>query len=208
MEQRVALAPTLTILCSISLLCLAAVRPSNASTFRPAPTRARPTDFIRASCTATRYPALCVQSLSVYASNIRTSKKQLAETALSVSLARARSAAAFVSKLSASKGMPARDRAASKDCVENMGDSVDRLARSVREIGSMGRAGSAGFQWHASNVQTWVSAALTDESTCMDGFADSGTSRSLQAAVRGRIVNVAQVTSNALALVNRYCQKP
>lgn len=159
-------------------------------------------DFIKASCSATRYPALCVQSLSVYASAIQQSPKQMAQTALTVSLARARSTSAFVSKLSRAKGMSSRDRAAIKDCVDNIGDSVDELVRSVQELGQTGRSGS--FTWHVSNVQTWVSAALTDENTCVDGFVTKGKVRE---AVRGRIVNVAQVTSNALALVNRYAQR-
>jgi pectinesterase inhibitor-like protein len=53
-----------------------------------------------------------------------------------------------------------------------------------------------------SNVQTWVSAALTDANTCLDSIShDAGPT--VRAAVRKRVVYVAQVTSNALALVNR-----
>ncbi|XP_077245107.1 21 kDa protein-like [Tasmannia lanceolata] len=163
------------------------------------------TDFIKTSCSATTYPALCVQSLSVYASTIQNSPRQLAQTALSVSLARARSASAFVSSLSNTKGMKSRDVAAIKDCVENMSDSVDRLSQSIRELGQISQAGGASFKWHVSNVQTWVSAALTDDTTCVDGIADMN--GKVKAAVKGRIVNVAQVTSNALALVNRFAQK-
>ena len=94
-----------------------------------------------------------------------------------------------------------------KDCVENMSDSVDRLSRSVRELDSMGRAVGQDFMWHMSNVQTWVSAALTDENTCMDGFAGGAMDGSVKTAVRRRVLNVAQVTSNALALVNQFAAR-
>lgn len=174
---------------------------------RRTPTRTGPMDFIKANCGATRYPAVCVKSLSVYAKDIQKSPRQLAHAALAVSLARARSAAAFVAKLSGAKGMKARDHAAMRDCVENIGDSVDRLSRSIREMGRVGRSGRGGFEWHMSNVETWVSAALTDENTCVDGFAGPAMSASLRAAVKRSIVNVAQVTSNALALVSRFAQR-
>ncbi|XP_058104601.1 21 kDa protein-like [Magnolia sinica] len=184
----------------LSLLLLA----GSTSLAASSPVRTSSTNFIKASCGTTLYPALCVQSLSVYANSIQQSPRQLAQAALSVSLARARSASAFVSKLSRSNGMQPRDLAAMKDCVENMGDSVDRISQSIRELGRVGRSGSGSFQWHVSNVQTWVSAALTDENTCVDGLAGPAKDGNLKAAVKGRVVHVAQVTSNALALVNRF----
>ncbi|XP_058085859.1 21 kDa protein-like [Magnolia sinica] len=205
--ERVPRATIISVLL-FSLLCFESTALPAPSTHQPVHKRTGATDFIKASCSATRYPALCVQSLSVYARAIRKSSKQLAQAALSVSLGRARSASAYVSKMSGAKGMRPRDHAAMKDCVENMGDSIDRLARSIRELGRTGRARSGSFLWHVSNVQTWVSAALTDENTCMDGFAGPAMSRNVRAAVRRRVVNVAQVTSNALALVNRYAKRP
>ncbi|KAG9452428.1 hypothetical protein H6P81_005332 [Aristolochia fimbriata] len=168
-----------------------------------APRRAGTGDFIKSSCGATRYPALCVDSLSVYAPSIKRSPRQLAQAALAVSVARARSTAAFMTKMSKAGGLRSRDRAALRDCVETMGDSVDRLSKSMKELGAVGSRGS--FEWHMSNVETWVSAALTDENTCVDGFA--GVHDNVKATVRAKIVNVAQVTSNALALVNRFAQR-
>ncbi|GLT69682.1 hypothetical protein SLA2020_418160 [Shorea laevis] len=111
-----------------------------------------PTAFIKASCKATRYPALCVHSLSGYASAIRQNERQLARTALSVSLARARSAAAFVAKMAKVRGIKGKEYRVVKDCIENLGDSVDRLSQSIRELGHVGRAVGQDFMWHMSNV--------------------------------------------------------
>ena len=70
------------------------------------------TDFIKTSCKATRYPALCVKSLSMYPSAIQQSPKQLARIALAVSLDRARSASKYVSQLYKANGLKPRERAA------------------------------------------------------------------------------------------------
>ncbi|KAA8521900.1 hypothetical protein F0562_012786 [Nyssa sinensis] len=147
------------------------------------------TSFIKASCKATRYPALCVHCLSSYATTIQQSERQLAQAALSVSLARARSATMFVSKMTKVSGIKSREHLAVKDCIDNMGDTVDQLSRSIKELGHMGRIGGQDFTWHMSNVQTWVSAALTDENTCVDGFAGRGMDGNVKAAIKNRVLN-------------------
>lgn len=59
------------------------------------------------------------------------------------------------------------------------------------------------FRFQMSNVQTWMSAALTEEETCTDGFEDvpEGT---VKTDVCDRVSYVKKFTSNALALVNSY----
>ncbi|KAI3468891.1 hypothetical protein Pfo_025554 [Paulownia fortunei] len=165
------------------------------------------TDFIKAECRATRYPALCVQCLSNYSTTIQQNQRQLAQAALSVSLVRAQSAASFVSELGRMRGMKPKEYGAVKDCIENMGDTVDQLSRSMKELGGMGRVAGQDFNWHVSNVQTWVSAALTNENTCLDGFAGAAMDGNVKVAIRRRVLNCAQVTSNALALVNRFAAR-
>ncbi|KAH6822157.1 hypothetical protein C2S53_016762 [Perilla frutescens var. hirtella] len=161
------------------------------------------TDLINSECRATRYPALCIQCLSNYSTTIQ-SQRELAQAALSVSLSRAQSAASFISKLSRMRGMKRGEYAAVKDCVENVGSSVDQLNRSMKELGGLH---DRDFTWHVSNVQTWVSAALTNENTCLYGFSDPSMDGNVKVAIRRRILNCAQVTSNALALVNRFAAR-
>ncbi|KAK4431615.1 hypothetical protein Salat_0923600 [Sesamum alatum] len=163
--------------------------------------------FIRTSCRATTYPAVCVQSLSTYASVIQKSPKQLVMTALSVSVDRAQSTRTFVSKLTKFRGLKPREYAAIKDCLEEVSDSVDRLSKSAKELKRLGRAGGPEYTWHLSNLQTWVSAALTDDGTCLDGFSGRALNGRIKTSIRARMTNVAQVTSNALALCNKYAGK-
>ncbi|KAL6580532.1 hypothetical protein OROMI_008556 [Orobanche minor] len=163
--------------------------------------------FIRTSCGATTYPSLCLKSLSMYASRIRNSPKKLVTTALYVSVARSRHTKTFIYKLSKFRGLKRREYAAIKDCLEELGDSVNRLSDSIRELRRLGRARGTEFTWHMSNVQAWVSAALTDHSTCLDGFSGRALRGRVKSSVRARMTNVAQVTSNALALCNQFAVK-
>ncbi|KAK1272405.1 hypothetical protein QJS04_geneDACA012355 [Acorus gramineus] len=127
------------------------------------------TDFIKNSCTQTTYPQLCFDTLSTHANTIRP--EMLAQAALNVILDSARSSLAAVSGAGGGRLMSPREAAAISDCVESMGDSVDELRQSVAEMeGPVGQD----FYVKVGDVQTWVSAALTEEDTCMDGLDEGG----------------------------------
>ncbi|KZV40985.1 21 kDa protein precursor [Dorcoceras hygrometricum] len=164
-----------------------------------------PTNFIKEECQSTRYPALCIGSLSTYSATIQESHWSLARTALSVSLTRALFVSSFVSKMIKAKGMKPIVVRATKDCIDNIGNTVDQLTSSIKELERMKRPmNGQDFIWHVSNVQTWVSSALTDQTTCLDGFSGPAMDGYVKVAIRGRVSYCAQVTSNALALVNRF----
>ncbi|XP_047306313.1 pectinesterase inhibitor 11-like [Impatiens glandulifera] len=161
------------------------------------------TSFVQASCRATTYPTVCIQSLTRYAGSIKHNPRQLAHTALAVSLHSAWSTRVFIHKLTNFKGLKRREYQAIRDCLEEIADSVDQIGQSIREIKSMGQ-GPPGqdFFLHISNMQTWVSAALTDCTTCLDELSDTTYNRRIKHSVRSRVTNVAQITTNALALIN------
>ncbi|KAK3188796.1 hypothetical protein Dsin_028357 [Dipteronia sinensis] len=78
-----------------------------------------------------------------------------------------------------------------KDSLDEVNDTVDRLSKSVQELKESGQSKGPDFEWHMSNVETWVSAALTDENTCSDGFAGTAFDGKVMASVRAQIVSVA-----------------
>ncbi|KDP22409.1 hypothetical protein JCGZ_26240 [Jatropha curcas] len=159
------------------------------------------TEFIRTSCSTTTYPKLCYTSLSVHANTIQTSPKLLANAALNVTLGSAKSTSAMMSKLSQSHGMKPIEVEAMQDCVEELSDTVEGLRKS---IGEMKTYKESDFKLMINDVQTWVSAALTDENTCSDGFAGKTMNGNTKTLVREMILNIAHLTSNALALINNY----
>lgn len=158
-------------------------------------------EFIRSSCGVTPYPGVCFKFLSKHASVIQTSPKHLANTALSVSLNGARFTSDFLSNLSAQHGLKPRESGAMKDCIKTMHDSVDQLRRSLKEMGHLGGPDS---EFHMSNIRTWISAALTDDDTCMDGFAGYARNSEIKNIVRRHVQNIVRLTSNALALVTHF----
>ncbi|KAL0002697.1 hypothetical protein SO802_016478 [Lithocarpus litseifolius] len=185
----------------VSLFC-------NSSLAEPAFARhSQSNGYIKDSCRITRYPSLCLQCLSSYGNSTTIqSPEELTQVALSVSLYRAQYTRAYMLKvakeLESSKAKGYYQTV--KDCLAEINDSVDQLSQSIRELRHLGQETVANdIFWHISNVETWVSAALTDASTCLDEFPGHNMGK-LKATIKGKVLNVAEVTSNALALFHRY----
>ncbi|GAB2212307.1 hypothetical protein Droror1_Dr00028063 [Drosera rotundifolia] len=180
------------------ILCQLAFRPT--SGYNPSTTTG--STYIAHCCRTTMYPQLCFKSLSCYAAEINNNPRILANKALSITLSSAKSTSVTIKKLSGSSGLTHREAGAMADCVSVVSDSVYELQRSIVELS---RNGGAEFARRMRDVQTWVSAALTDENTCMDGF-DEGKigGGGVKKVVRGKILKVAHLTSVALALVNNF----
>ncbi|KAE8665107.1 Plant invertase/pectin methylesterase inhibitor superfamily protein [Hibiscus syriacus] len=158
-------------------------------------------EYIRSSCSSTTYPRLCNRSLSIYASRINTSPRLLVHTALNVTLKASISTSRLMVKISRIHGLKPRVSAAMADCVEVSGDSVDELQQSK---GELDRITSSNFALTISDIQTWVSAALTDEDTCIYGFSGKSMNGYAKTTVRKRIIKIAHLTSKALTLINKY----
>ncbi|XP_030529136.1 21 kDa protein-like [Rhodamnia argentea] len=176
----------------------------------PAPTPADGLNFIRSSCNVTLYPDVCYATLARYAASVHRDPARLTRAAIAVSLAGAQHAAKYVSNLSreADHGADQRAAAALHDCFENFGVAADKMRDSLTQMHHLGAAGSGeqSFRFQMSNVQTWMSAALTHEETCTDGFEDVADGP-VKSGVSSRARTVKKVTSNALALVNSYVNK-
>ncbi|PHT39623.1 hypothetical protein CQW23_18477 [Capsicum baccatum] len=168
------------------------------------------TNFIINSCKTTLYPTICVQSLSAYANTIQlVNEQQLAHAALSVSLSKAKIASTYISKLVRMRGLKPRELQAVKDCSFTMNDCVYQLSRSIPELGQSGKLTSRRdeFTWHVSNVQTWTSAALTDENSCLDMINNPLINGKIRVSIRVRVFVASQVTSNALALIYQFAER-
>uniref|UniRef100_A0A7N0TSS5 Pectinesterase inhibitor domain-containing protein n=1 Tax=Kalanchoe fedtschenkoi TaxID=63787 RepID=A0A7N0TSS5_KALFE len=209
-SQTTPLLRLLSLLIIISAAAAAAGPPERA---RPADTSDDP-DFIRLSCRSTLYPDLCYQSLSPYNQTIQTSVKSMALTALTISLNATASASKTVRRISKQNRdkLSKREASAVADCVETVQDAVEELQDSMAAMRDLE---GPEFRFKVSNIQTWVSAALTDDNTCMEGIDEDRVSPSSPSTATGRdgeevkrmirseIVNVAVITSVALALLSK-----
>lgn len=154
-----------------------------------------PQDLVRSSCVHASYPSLCLRTLSSYSGPANT-PRDLAQAAVKVSLSRARKVSGYLTANVTGKSK--RERVALSDCVEQMAESVDELSRTLGELKHL--RGET-FKFQMSNAETWVSAALTNEDTCVDGF--EGVDGKVKSEVKRKITNVAKVTSNALYMINK-----
>ncbi|XP_022756409.1 pectinesterase inhibitor 3-like [Durio zibethinus] len=152
-------------------------------------------DLVRSSCVHASYPSLCLRTLSSYSGPANT-PRDLAQAAVKVSLSRARKASNYLT--TSVTGKSKRERVALSDCVEQIAESVEELSKTLRELKHL--RGET-FELQMSNAQTWVSAALTNEDTCLDGF--EGVDEKVKSDLKRKIRNVAKVTSNALYMINR-----
>ncbi|KAJ4878018.1 Plant invertase/pectin methylesterase inhibitor superfamily protein [Raphanus sativus] len=163
-------------------------------------------DFIRTSCNATLYQDLCFNSLAGYAPVVQDSPARLAKIATGVSLSKAKSTLAFLSMLS-------RSAAQVQDCVSYLDEAVGSIRDSLRTLRSLSRGGGVAaaasssdetFSSQVNDVQTWMSAALTYEDTCTDGYEEMDEAGGIKTTVYDRVNTLKRFTSNALALVNTY----
>lgn len=178
------------------------INASSSASTRPLNPHKTDTKYIKTSCRVTTYPKLCYTSLSIFAGKIKSDPQLLAGAALNLSLAATRATSTVMNRLSKFHSLKPMVAAAVLDCVEEIDDSVDELQQSVTEMGHAG--GDSDFGLLMNDIETWVSAALTDADTCMDGFDGHGMNGRVKNVVRRYIVKVAHLTSNALALINSY----
>ncbi|XP_044490961.1 21 kDa protein-like [Mangifera indica] len=167
-------------------------------------------DFIRTSCNATVYPDLCYASLKGYSSSVQEDPSLLACVAIGVSLKKTKAMAAYVANLNREADYNSDPRASSAlyDCQSNFGHAVDEIHGSLKQMRHLLAAGGSkeSLRFLMSNVQKWMSAALTDQETCTDRF-DDVADGPVKADVVDRAAYVKKLTSNALALFNSFVEK-
>ena len=189
----------LTIL--LSLLFLSNFHTTLAST--PSTTTENYKTYIKTACKSTTYPTECNNDLLPFASKIEANPQKLCNTALSVSLKAAKNCSSTISKLSKNQGLTKSEVAIIKDCIANVKDSIDQLNQS---LSAMEQLGSSNVMAQIDDIKTWVSAAsaLTDETTCTDGFAGMTVSNTVKNTISNSILSVSKRISNALAPINRF----
>ncbi|KAF4384713.1 hypothetical protein F8388_004020 [Cannabis sativa] len=175
------------------------------------PRRSRTRAYIEVSCQITEYQDLCIRSLTAYIHSSNTtilSPRQLVHYALLASQHRAQHTTTFLLQVSKPlvKAKKEREYQAVKDCLEQIDMCVDQLSMSIKELRQLGREETTreNVDWHIGNVETWVGSALTDATTCLDEFPAGVRMSKMKATVKAKVLNVAQVTENALALFHHF----
>lgn len=155
-----------------------------------------PSQAMSRACSKTRYPTLCVNTLLDFPGSKTASAADLVHISVNMTLqhlGRALDVSSEISNLQ----MDTLVRAAYEDCLELLEESVDQLSRSLNSVAppterNGQRVGTT------NDVLTWLSAALTNQDTCSDGFSE------VSGHVKDQMVNalkdLSELVSNCLAI--------
>ncbi|XP_047322637.1 putative pectinesterase/pectinesterase inhibitor 22 [Impatiens glandulifera] len=97
-----------------------------------------------------------------------------------------------------------RESLAVEDCKELLDFSVSELAWSLDTMRKI-HAGSKNHH-HRGNLKAWLSAALSNQDTCLEGF--EGTDRRVERVIRGSLAQVTQLIGNVLVLYSQMHSLP
>ena len=87
-----------------------------------------------------------------------------------------------------------------KDCAELFDDAASQLGNSAESI-CVGPGEEVLAERRVSDLQTWISASLTDLDTCLDERAEMGSSTAV-GEWKGKVQRAMEYISNTLAILN------
>ncbi|KAL2503388.1 Pectinesterase/pectinesterase inhibitor 3 [Forsythia ovata] len=158
---------------------------------------------VKSTCAATLYPELCMSTIAAVpeaASSIKNSKDVLI-TALNYTITTVQHNYFTIKKITAQrKSLTVREKAALHDCLEMIDDTLDELHKSDRELKNYGSKNYS-FSDHVDNLLTLLSAAQTNQESCLDGFSHDGADKKVRSALLKGQMHVFRLCSNVLALI-------
>lgn len=157
----------------------------------------KPTKAISRACSKTRYESLCVNSLLDFPGSVGASEQDLVHISVNMTLQHISKALYSSSGISYLQ-MDPHVRSAYDDCVELLEDSVEALSRSLTSVAPSDGASRQLSGGSVQDVMTWLSAALTNQDTCTDGFSDL--SGSVKDQMAERLRDLSELVSNCLAI--------
>nr|XP_043635657.1 pectinesterase inhibitor 6 [Erigeron canadensis] len=154
--------------------------------------------YVKDACSVTRYQDLCIDSLSSYSNKAKTDPSKWARAGVSVTIGETKNTTRYLIGLKNKNRMKGRNRVAVFDCVEVFQDALDSLHKA---LGVLRQLSAETFVNEMEDITTWISSALTDEDTCLDGF--EGQNGEEFKLLETKVTKVSYYTSNALALVTK-----
>ncbi|KAL3574798.1 hypothetical protein D5086_022899 [Populus alba] len=155
-------------------------------------THRKPTQAISKTCSKTLFPALCVSSLLDFPGSMTASESDLVHISFNMTLMHLDKALYLSSGISY-VNMETRERSAFDDCLELLEDSIDALTRSLSTVTPSSVGGGS-----PEDVVTWLSAALTNQDTCSEGF--EGVNGTVKDQMTEKLKDLTELVSNCLAI--------
>lgn len=181
---------------ALGFLVGALIRESNTEESQAQSLRSSSAQSIRAVCSVTQHQDSCFASISSLNSSVKPDPGAIFELSLRVCVDEVSNASLFVRDL-VKNSNDAGSKGALGDCAEQLEDAKSRLNDSVAAMDA-GPGEMALTELKISNIQTWVSAAMTDQETCLEGLQEMGST--VLDEVRDRFTRPREFMSNSLAI--------
>ncbi|WOL16006.1 hypothetical protein Cni_G24788 [Canna indica] len=149
-------------------------------------------------CDGTLYPELCVSTISAIQDLHAKSLPEVITASVNTTASAVRNAAKNCTNFLSRRGarIDPRQRLAIADCLDLFAQTLDEL-----DAAAAGLAGDPSAR--VDDVQTVLSAAITNQYTCLDGFAYVGRGGGYRPVIERRLYHVAHLASNSLAMMKR-----
>ncbi|XP_057719081.1 pectinesterase 3-like [Arachis stenosperma] len=166
-------------------------------------TELSPVSSLRAVCEVTQYPESCMSSISSLPDYSNTTDPHLLfSLSLRVAINELSNLSHYPFKLRSSIKEPRLQKAIDV-CATVLADAVANFNDSVSTLDAAGKLPST---TKISDIKTWVSAAITNQDTCLDALEEVNNSTAANAALedmKTTMKNSTEFSSNSLAIVTR-----
>ncbi|XP_057806581.1 pectinesterase-like [Salvia miltiorrhiza] len=159
---------------------------------------------VKSTCAATLYPELCVSTIALAsppAASLKSSRDVLL-TALNYTIYTVERNFFTVKKIERQQSatLTPREKVALHDCLEMIDDTLEELHDSEQELEDMGDKNNS-IAAHKENLLTLLSAAQTNQESCLDGFSHDGADEKVREALIAGQMHVFRLVSNVMAII-------
>ncbi|KAA3489213.1 pectinesterase-like [Gossypium australe] len=158
--------------------------------------------IVKSACSGTFYPDLCFSAVTTVpagtAKKVR-SQRDVIELSLNITTTAVEHNYFKIKKLLARKDLTTREKTALHDCLETIDETLDELHEAVEDLHEYPNKKS--LTQHADDLKTLMSAAMTNQETCLDGFSHEGADKKIREVLIDGEKYVEKMCSNALAMI-------
>ncbi|GMH02599.1 hypothetical protein Nepgr_004438 [Nepenthes gracilis] len=145
----------------------------------------------RSTCQGTLHPDLCVSTLSKFPDFQKKSVADFISATVNLTINLVHSSASSCKSIrNHLHAVPLIQRRAIDDCLELLSETVDELKSAVSDLSSVQKGSHSRY----SDIQTLLSGAMTNQDTCLDGFAQAS-NKTLRKIIQPGLVNILLVSA-------------
>ncbi|XP_054782847.1 pectinesterase-like [Prosopis cineraria] len=150
---------------------------------------------VKVSCSSALYPELCFSAIAAepgFTEKV-SSHKDVIQLSLNITIRAVQNNSVSLKKLQTRADLTKRAQTALEDCLKIIDHTLYALRGSISYLNDS--------SYHADDLKTLVSSAITDQETCLDGFSHDDKDRNVREGLGDGHLNVERMSSNALAMI-------